>query len=1078
MTQRFLLPLMAIALFAGPASADPEQPSERAEPAAAVKTIAVLDFRDLGPSVELEPLRRALARMLTTDLSAYGRIKLVARERVSRMIAETHLGESGLVGTDSAQRAGRALAADYLVQGTFAGSASEVKVQAEVFDVAAGQVVAMAEVRGQPEGLLAIEGKLVAAVAEALKLGAPKAAPAPQPRAKAVSLAVLYLQNLSPEAKLDLMEIGFADTLSTYLQDRKGIALVEREQLNRVLRELGLQQSALAESAPQPKLGQMLGAEVMLLGSFVVVKDAVRFDAHLVAADTGVMLQAVSAQGNANDLQPVLQTLADRVATALAAQPRSEPLPEQRGKTSLEAMLHYSRAVAVMFSDDRRALEELERCLYLDPENTSALFYLGLLYTQEIHDYAKGADAYLRLISLRPDYLTRCYGSLSRCYDMMGMPEQELAFLERAWEQLRTDESSRFYPDVIARLGRANQHLKRPQEAKRWFLLGIEKARTARDRVRLRDGLLHFLMGQRDVEGALEQLEAIAQEAPRDDPTFTLSDTLVLARLARRYQETKDYARAKRMFEPVARDSKIERDAAMAQYYLAKVAVSAGREADAVELLVQMADRFPLLSESRDALLEAAKLVESSLNQPQRAAQLYRRVSVRYGSLPSSPELRRKLGPPFEEHGPRPILTSLVRSRAWRAELLKSGRWVHTYSSWPWSRLPGPMIVAGYSVVMIDYTTESYFTGEEVRTLRGFVNAGGGLFLNVSNFLGPPLDWQSWAHLLSALGVRTSSDAPGISGTSAVVLNPKRNVLKLKEVPSLIEGRSFTVPQETVVATYQDRPVIAAFGCGLGRVVLSGLGRGLTDILHEDPRAPGKPVTTARANGAFIRAAVDWLQGREERNQLKDDFEAAQRKVAAGDLSGALADLRAIAARHPGTRWADEAVLLVAELLHSKGDLQAAAAEYQQLARSAKEPQVRTLARLNLARCRAAGGGPGVEQALAECWGIWREDQSSPWAPSALLEGGKWAYGAGDFTAAQSCFDEVMNTSGYGYEKLFAMLWSARCRETLGDSAGALRIYRTVTDEYHQTGLVPLPWADRDRFVSSYVASRIKALAP
>jgi TolB-like protein len=368
MTKRFLLLLIAIALSGGPVSADPEQPSESAEPADAAKAIAVLDFRDLGPSVELEPLRRALARMLTTDLSAYRQVKVVARERVYRMITETHLGDSGLVGADSAQRAGRALAADYLVQATFAGSAAGIRVQAEVFDVAAGRVIATAEVSGQPEGLLAMEGKLLAAVAGTLKLEAPGAAPAPQPGAKPVSLAVLYLQNLSADATLDPMEVGFTDMLSTYLQDRKGLALVEREQLHRVLQELGLQQSALAESAPQPKLGQLLGAQVMLLGSFVVVGDSIRFDAHLVAADTGVMLHAVSAQGSVGDLQPVLETLADRAATALAAQPRSEPRPERRGKTSVEAMLHYSRGVALMYSDDRRALEEFERCLYLDPD--------------------------------------------------------------------------------------------------------------------------------------------------------------------------------------------------------------------------------------------------------------------------------------------------------------------------------------------------------------------------------------------------------------------------------------------------------------------------------------------------------------------------------------------------------------------------------------------------------------------------------------------------------------------------------------------------------------------------------------
>jgi len=1054
------------------------------------RAVAVLDFRELGPSVELEPLRMALPRMLTTDLSAYAGIEVVARERIDRMIKETHLGESGLIESDTAQKAGRALAADYLVQGTFSGSADGIKAHVELFDVAAGQVIASADLSGKPEEALAIEAKLLAAVTKALKLEAPKAAPAPQPRTKPVTLAVLYLQNLSPDAKLDPMEIGFADLLITYLQDRQGIAVVEREQLNKVLEELGLQKSALADSAPQPKIGQMLGAQVMLLGSFVVVKDAIRFDAHLVAVDTGIMLQAVYAQGSANDLEPVLQTLAERVTNALAAQPRSKPLPEHRGKTSLEAMLHYSRGMALYDANQQQALEEFERCVYLDPDNIGALFRLGWIYEGRIHDYRKAAEAYARIIALRPDYITRCYDRLSHCYSHLGMPEQELAVLERAWEQLKDNESSHQYPDVIGYLARVNERLNRLQETKRWYQLGVEKAKTSRDRVGLRDDLAHTLSWHGDKEGAIIQLEAIVEEAPRDDPTCTLCNLGVIESLGKRYQQTKDYSRAKRVFEPVIRDSKIARDAAMAQYHLAKVAISAGQERDAVELFVQMADRFPLLYEAEGALFQAASLLESSLNEPQRAAQLYREIGLRYGGygLQLSRELRRKLGPPFEEHKPRPILTTLLGPRAWQAELLKSGRWLHPYSRSISSRLPNRMIVAGYSVLMINYSQASYFTTEELETLRSFVNAGGGLFLNVSG-RDEPLDWQSCVNLLSALGVSTSSDAPGIRDTSTIVLNPKHNILNIEEAPYFCErswsgssvggsfGRSFSVPQEMVVATCQDRPVIAAFGYGLGRVILSGLGGGLTDMLDNDKKAPAELVNARRVNRAFLRTAVQWLQGTDDRSQLKSSFEAAERKLAADNLGGAIADLRSIISRYAGTRWADEARLLIADILRLENNRSAAAAEYHELVTSAKESQMRTLARLNLARIRAAGGGPGAKQARAECWKIWGGDQSSPWAAAALYDGGRWAFEAGDFKAAQACFDKVMNTCGYGYEKLFAMLWSARCRETLGDDAGALRIYRTIIDEYRHSS-VPLPWGDQNGFATSYIARRIKELAP
>ena len=35
------------------------------------KTVGIIPLRDLGPSVELGPLSRAISRMLTTDLAGY-----------------------------------------------------------------------------------------------------------------------------------------------------------------------------------------------------------------------------------------------------------------------------------------------------------------------------------------------------------------------------------------------------------------------------------------------------------------------------------------------------------------------------------------------------------------------------------------------------------------------------------------------------------------------------------------------------------------------------------------------------------------------------------------------------------------------------------------------------------------------------------------------------------------------------------------------------------------------------------------------------------------------------------------------
>ncbi len=57
-------------------------------------TVAVLGFADRGPSVELAPLRIALAEMLTGDLSQLEGIRAVERVRVAQFLGETNLSES------------------------------------------------------------------------------------------------------------------------------------------------------------------------------------------------------------------------------------------------------------------------------------------------------------------------------------------------------------------------------------------------------------------------------------------------------------------------------------------------------------------------------------------------------------------------------------------------------------------------------------------------------------------------------------------------------------------------------------------------------------------------------------------------------------------------------------------------------------------------------------------------------------------------------------------------------------------------------------------------------------------------
>lgn len=109
--------------------------AELAETPPEPRTVAVFPFRFTGGDEELRPLGRALADMLTTDLSVTDRLTVLERLRVQTLVQEMALGESGLVDPSTAARSGRLLGARHIVQGQLGGRRDDLRMEAAVVEV-------------------------------------------------------------------------------------------------------------------------------------------------------------------------------------------------------------------------------------------------------------------------------------------------------------------------------------------------------------------------------------------------------------------------------------------------------------------------------------------------------------------------------------------------------------------------------------------------------------------------------------------------------------------------------------------------------------------------------------------------------------------------------------------------------------------------------------------------------------------------------------------------------------------------------------------------------------------------------
>lgn len=166
--------------------------------------------------------------------------------------------------------------------------------------------------------------------------------------------------------------------LVTEFSGREGMRIVERAQLNDLLREQDLNLSGRIEEADAIEVGKMLGVQYVLHGQVTSIADNLRMDIRAVDVETSEIVTVMKKSDRTGELFAVVVGLADEFGEALNLVPPSEraemesiPVPatiefsravdfEDRGETD-RAIEHYEATLEIYpnHRDARRALERL-----------------------------------------------------------------------------------------------------------------------------------------------------------------------------------------------------------------------------------------------------------------------------------------------------------------------------------------------------------------------------------------------------------------------------------------------------------------------------------------------------------------------------------------------------------------------------------------------------------------------------------------------------------------------------------------------------------------------------------------------
>ncbi|TAL26042.1 MAG: tetratricopeptide repeat protein, partial [Nitrospirae bacterium] len=223
-------------------------------------------------------------------------------------------------------------------------------------------------------------------------------------QAEDTRIAVLPFRNLMQKEDLNWLSEGIASTITAKLGSIKGLALVERTQLQLTIKELGLQQSGIVDDSTAVKAGKSMGAQIVVIGEFQVVGDQVRISARFVEVQTAKVVSTTVVTGSFQNIFTLQDDVSFSLAKNLNIDIGEDIKKEIKGSapSNITAYEYYSKGYAQWTQGDLdKALEYYQKAVSIDPNYENALFELGYI-NNEKGEYRKAIEYYNKVAVLNP----------------------------------------------------------------------------------------------------------------------------------------------------------------------------------------------------------------------------------------------------------------------------------------------------------------------------------------------------------------------------------------------------------------------------------------------------------------------------------------------------------------------------------------------------------------------------------------------------------------------------------------------------------------------------------------------------
>lgn len=253
------------------------------------------------------------------------------------------------------------------------------------------------------------------------------------------TIAVLPFDNTSKSEDYAWLSDGFCESLTSGFVQIGQFIVVERKRLDAAIKEQDLQLSDLVDATKSVKIGELLGAQKLVLGSFQILGEDINVNCRIVDVQTGKVDESGLISNKSDKIANVFRLQQD--ICLLLAQNMGGRISDDEIKRvsavitnstqSVKAAEYYQKGASA-FSEGKvkDAKKWYEKSIKEDPKYSAP--YLGLGYV--MHTDGKYKDAikqFEKCIELTPNYF-QPYSMIGNCYWNMKKNDKAKEYIEKA----------------------------------------------------------------------------------------------------------------------------------------------------------------------------------------------------------------------------------------------------------------------------------------------------------------------------------------------------------------------------------------------------------------------------------------------------------------------------------------------------------------------------------------------------------------------------------------------------------------------------------------------------------------------